>query len=162
MAFQVIDWLDNSFQIFGLPFICQKWKKNYCKRGRLIWVRDCWRLEKTSKNQFEWPLWVPGTDIESLQNRLLKVCYIPATSAGLNRLFLLQPLTVKWSKQGSQYVPLSSLYYLDVYGPRCDPSSINNIFKYKLFRSLRHLNCLLFSKTVLKILKLKIWMRKWI
>jgi hypothetical protein len=27
------------------------------------------------------------TDIESLQNRLLKVCYVPATSAGLNRLF---------------------------------------------------------------------------
>ncbi len=25
-------------------------------------------------------------DIESLQNRLLKVCYVPATSAGLNRL----------------------------------------------------------------------------
>jgi hypothetical protein len=34
-------------------------------------------------------------DIESLQNRLLKVCYVPATSAGLNRLlFLLRPLTV--------------------------------------------------------------------
>ncbi len=31
----------------------------------------------------------PGTrihDIESLQNRLLKVCYVPATSAGLIRL----------------------------------------------------------------------------
>ncbi len=25
-------------------------------------------------------------DIESLQNRLLKVCYVPATSASLNRL----------------------------------------------------------------------------
>jgi hypothetical protein len=34
-------------------------------------------------------------DIESLQNKLLKVCYVPATSAGLNSLlFLLQPLTV--------------------------------------------------------------------
>ncbi len=34
-------------------------------------------------------------DIESLQNRLLKVCYMPATSTGLNRLlFLLQTLTV--------------------------------------------------------------------
>ncbi len=33
-------------------------------------------------------------DIESLQNRLLKVCYVPATSAGLPRLlFLLRPLT---------------------------------------------------------------------
>jgi hypothetical protein len=34
-------------------------------------------------------------DIKSLQNRLLKVCYVPATSAGLPRLlFLLRPLTV--------------------------------------------------------------------
>ncbi len=34
-------------------------------------------------------------DIESLQNRLLKVCYVPATSAGLNRLlFFLHPITV--------------------------------------------------------------------
>ncbi len=39
-----------------------------------------------------------GIAIESLQNRLLKVCYVPATSATLNRLlffsFLLWPLTV--------------------------------------------------------------------
>jgi hypothetical protein len=27
-------------------------------------------------------------DIESLQNRLLKACYVPTTSAGLPRLFL--------------------------------------------------------------------------
>jgi hypothetical protein len=34
-------------------------------------------------------------DIGSLQNRLLKVCYVPATSASLPRLlFLLRPLTV--------------------------------------------------------------------
>ncbi len=34
-------------------------------------------------------------DIESLQNRLLKICYVPATSAHLPRLlFLLQPLRV--------------------------------------------------------------------
>ncbi len=29
---------------------------------------------------------VPEYDIESLQNRVLKVCYVPATSASLNRL----------------------------------------------------------------------------
>jgi hypothetical protein len=37
------------------------------------------------------------TDIESLQNRLLKVCYVPCSSARLPRLlfiFLLWPLTV--------------------------------------------------------------------
>jgi hypothetical protein len=41
-------------------------------------------------------------DIESLQNRLLKVCYVPVTSAGLPRVsfffsflfLLLRPLTV--------------------------------------------------------------------
>ncbi len=34
-------------------------------------------------------------DIKSIQNRLLKVCYVPATSAGFPRLlFLLRPLTV--------------------------------------------------------------------
>ncbi len=45
---------------------------------------------------------IKAIDIESLQNRLLKVCYVPATSAGLPRvsfffsfLFLLLPsLTV--------------------------------------------------------------------
>jgi hypothetical protein len=38
-----------------------------------------------------------GIDIESLQNRLLKVCYVPATSTSLSRLFFLVlqwPLTV--------------------------------------------------------------------
>ncbi len=45
---------------------------------------------------------VEAIDIKSLQNRLLKVCYVPATSAGLPRVsfffsflfLLLQPLTV--------------------------------------------------------------------
>ncbi len=59
-------------------------------------------------------------DIESLQNRLLKVCYVPTTSAHLPRLLfivvLLQPLRVLNSKQGRHYLPLSCQYYLDVYG----------------------------------------------
>ncbi len=29
---------------------------------------------------------LPSIDMKSLENRLLKVCYVPATSAGLNRL----------------------------------------------------------------------------
>jgi hypothetical protein len=42
--------------------------------------------------------------IEALQNRLLKVCNVPATNTGLNRLlFLLQPLTVSM-KQTRQAV----------------------------------------------------------
>ncbi len=56
--------------------------------------------------------WWCSIDIESLQNRLLKVCYVPATSASLPRVrfffsflfLLLQPLTVlikqtRWLKQ---------------------------------------------------------------
>ena len=31
-------------------------------------------------------IYMYGINIESLQNRLLKVCYVPATSAGLNGL----------------------------------------------------------------------------
>jgi hypothetical protein len=40
-------------------------------------------------------LFITTIDIESLQNRLLEVCYVPATSTSLKRLlFLLWPLTV--------------------------------------------------------------------
>ncbi len=42
--------------------------------------------------------WIPPIDIKSLQNRLLKVCYVPVISASLSRLlflsFLQWPLTV--------------------------------------------------------------------
>jgi hypothetical protein len=59
-------------------------------------------------------------DIESLQNRLLKVCYVPATSATLNRLlffsFLLQPLTVLMKQTRQVICAINSLYYFDVYG----------------------------------------------
>jgi hypothetical protein len=58
---------------------------------------------------------MPFIDIKR-KNRLLKVCYVPATSATFlaffSFFFLLWPLT---EKQGRQYVPLSSLYYLHVY-----------------------------------------------
>ena len=53
---------------------------------------------------------VSAIDIESLQNRLLKVFYVPANSAGLTRVsfvfyffLLLQPLTVQM-KQTRQAV----------------------------------------------------------
>jgi hypothetical protein len=67
---------------------------------------------------------VEAIDIESLQNRLLKVCYVPATSAGLPRVsfffsflfLLLQHLTVlmKQSRQAVNAVKQST--FLDVYG----------------------------------------------
>jgi hypothetical protein len=48
-------------------------------------------------------------DIERRKNRLLKCCYVPATSAAHNKLlFLLRPFTVL-TKQ-SKHAPLSSLY----------------------------------------------------
>ncbi len=64
-------------------------------------------------------------DIESLQNRLLKVCYVPATSAGLPRVsfffsflffWLLGPLTVlmKQTRQAAHAIKQS--IFLDVYG----------------------------------------------
>jgi hypothetical protein len=37
-------------------------------------------------------------DIESLQNRLLKVCYVPATSTGLNRLLFFFAAAVNSTK----------------------------------------------------------------
>ncbi len=57
-------------------------------------------------------------DIVSFQNRLLKVCYVPAASAGLPGVsfffpflfLLLQPLAVLMKQKGWLYVQLSSLY----------------------------------------------------
>ncbi len=50
-------------------------------------------------------------DIESLQNRLLKVCYVPATSAGLRLLYLLWPLKVlkKQTRQAAHAINQSIL-----------------------------------------------------
>ncbi len=55
--------------------------------------------------------------ISNYKNRLLKVCYVPATRAGLPKLFLLQPLTVlmKQTRQAvctiKQSILLSCLWY---------------------------------------------------
>jgi hypothetical protein len=55
-------------------------------------------------------------DIESLQNRLLKVCYVPAASASLPRLlFLLRPLAVLMKKTRQAVHAMKQLYFLDVY-----------------------------------------------
>ncbi len=52
-------------------------------------------------------------DIESLQNRLLKVCYVPATSASLPRVSFFFSFFVAAaidSTNEANKVPLSSLY----------------------------------------------------
>ncbi len=60
-------------------------------------------------------------DIVSLLNRLLKVCYVPATNAGLNRLlFLLQPLTVLMKQTRQAICTVKQSIYLDVYGNTAD------------------------------------------
>jgi hypothetical protein len=55
-------------------------------------------------------------DIKSLQNRLLKVCYAPATSTSLNRLFLLQPLALLLKQTRQVVHTIKQSNYLDVYG----------------------------------------------
>ena len=56
-------------------------------------------------------------DIESVQNRLLKVCYVPAPSTGLPRhLFLLCPLTVLMKQTRQPVCAIKQSIYLDVYG----------------------------------------------
>ncbi len=58
-------------------------------------------------------------DIESLQNRLLKVCYVPTTSAGFNRhlffLFLQWPLIVLMKQTRQAVRAIKQSIYLDVY-----------------------------------------------
>ncbi len=56
-------------------------------------------------------------DIESLQNRLHKVCYVPGTSAGLNGLLFFSFFAAAInSTNEANKAGISSLYYLDVYG----------------------------------------------
>ena len=63
-------------------------------------------------------------DIESLQNRLLKVYYVPATSASLSKvsfffsfLILLQrPLTVLMKQTRQEVRAVKRSVFLDVYG----------------------------------------------
>jgi hypothetical protein len=89
----------------------KNWTRRTSSSGKLT-VLACHLTKKVNK------------DIESLQNRLLKVCYVPATSAGLPRLsfffsflfLLLRPLT-ELVKQTRQVVhAIKQSIFLDVYG----------------------------------------------
>ena len=90
-----------------------------------------------------WFLWnktqiyILPIDIESLQNRLLKVCYVPATSASLPRVsfffsFLFFVAAAIDSTNEANKAPLSSLYSLDVYDfmilPHCNRGQQHNRF----------------------------------
>ncbi len=108
-------------------------------RRRLRKVRPwMWRSHRNSMNDFPWSTqncrqhfktffrcqWCFGTiDIKSLQNRLLKVCYVPATSASLPRVsfffsfrfLLLQPLTVLMKQTRQAVYAVKQSIFLDVY-----------------------------------------------
>ncbi len=64
----------------------------------------------SSAESFSWS--VELIDIESLQNRSLKVCYVPAISPALIG-FWLQPLTVLIKQTSQAIVPLLSDPWLD-------------------------------------------------
>jgi len=69
---------------------------------------------------------VADIDIESIQNRLLKVCYVPATRASLPRVsfffsflfLLLQPLIVLMKQTRQAVCAVKQSIFLDVYGSR--------------------------------------------
>ncbi len=66
---------------------------------------------------------IRNIDIKSLQNRLLKVCYVPATSACLPRVsflfsflfLLLRPLTVLMKQTRQAVCTIKQSIFLDVY-----------------------------------------------
>jgi hypothetical protein len=80
--------------------------------GTTYFNRDI--TKKVNKYCFLNVLWqqVETIDIKSLQNRSLKVCYVPATSASLPKLlFLLRPLAVlmKQTRQAVRAIKQSIL-----------------------------------------------------
>jgi hypothetical protein len=80
---------------------------------------SCWKIITQTCAIILTTKWGICIDIESFQNRLLKVCYVLATSVCLSRLlflFLRWPLTVLMNLTRQAVHTLSSLYYLDAYG----------------------------------------------
>jgi hypothetical protein len=83
-------------------------------------------------------------DMESLQNRLLKVCYVPATSVSLPRVsfffsflfLLLQPLRVLINQTRQAVSAIKQFIFLDVYG--CNPCI--HVMVKKAFYSFSHPN----------------------
>ncbi len=91
--------------------------------------------------------WVPDIDIQSLKNRLLKVCYVSATSTGLQRLlFLLQPLMIlmKQTRQAVYTIKQSVLL-------RCLGSQILSICYFLLNKSFKTQQTLKLDKKLAQI-----------
>jgi hypothetical protein len=58
----------------------------------------------------------PFIDIERYKNRLLKFCYVPATSSAHNRLlFVLRPFTVLMKQTRQAVLIIKQSIFLDVY-----------------------------------------------
>ncbi len=84
-----------------------QWTKllNYNKLSKLIAIK----IPKHSLLNYEFSMLI--IDIDSLQNRLLKVCYVPATSASLLLFFFSFFVAAAiGSTNEANKVPLSSLY----------------------------------------------------
>jgi hypothetical protein len=102
-----------------------KYKNNYILKNGLAYCEIALR-NRTCKQALRL-VYDAGIDIEKLQNRLLKVCYVPATSASFNRrlfflyLFLLRPLTVQMNQTRQAVRAIEQSIYLDVYG--CGPGN---------------------------------------
>jgi hypothetical protein len=80
-------------------------------------------LELKTRPRFCPVSWGLSIGIESLQNRLLKVCYVPAICAGLPRVsfffsffLLLRPLTVLMKQTRQAVCAIKQSIFLDVYG----------------------------------------------
>ncbi len=110
--------LSLSLSLTGEEGVCTQFTSQ--RERERYWEREGGRERETGRERekeretvactwfslsFSLSLWLVTAcpiNIESLQNRLLKVCYVPATSAGLPRVsfffsflfLLLQPLTV--------------------------------------------------------------------
>jgi hypothetical protein len=75
-------------------------------------------------------------DIESLQNRLLKVCYVPASSAGLLRIsfffsflfLLMRPLTVLMKQTRQAVCAIKRSIFLDVYTTNIEGWLLNFVY----------------------------------
>jgi hypothetical protein len=78
------------------------------------------KLEAAVTFHLQWQSFLAKTiDIERRKNRLLKFCYVPATSAAHNRLlfflFLLRPFTVLMKQTRQAVCTVKQSVFLDVY-----------------------------------------------
>jgi len=83
--------VERRLAVWGCPVLRDEdvdgWKENLAPNS---WTFSIFVVNAETKQDVRWVCWTSkldlSIDMESLQNRLLKVCYVPATSAGLPRV----------------------------------------------------------------------------